>query len=247
MTKAILTKKTKTDFKKGEIVFKEGTTGEEMYIIKSGKVEVVKKVEGAEVVLATLGEKSFFGEMALFGDPSRSATIRAAEETEMVVITKPMLDSQLESVPEWFVSMLKALIDRLREVNKSLKSRFVFGIDFTMLKSVYMILKKYGEKTDRGMEISYNFTVDQLKSFMGITKSDIEDKFKQYSFVNLIKIVPREGIIYAPDWDRLKHFLAFLRGEASGGKDPSQAYQIVKRDQNMYNYFIKINKLLARK
>ena len=247
MTKAILTKKTKTDFKKGEVVFKEGTTGEEMYIIKSGKVEVVKKVEGAEVVLATLGEKSFFGEMALFGDPSRSATIRAAEETEMIVITKPMLDSQLNNVPEWFVSMLKALIDRLREVNKSLKSRFRFGFDFTMLKSVYMILKKYGEKTERGMEVSYDFTVNQLKSFMGVTKADVEDKLKQYSFVNLVKIVPRESVIFAPDLERLKHFLAFLRGEASGGKDASQAYQMVKSNQNLYNYFIKINKLLVRK
>ena len=47
-------------FKKGETIFKEGDIGEEMFIIKSGKVEVVKNVQGEEMVLATLEANSFF-------------------------------------------------------------------------------------------------------------------------------------------------------------------------------------------
>jgi len=246
MPKAIATQDLKNFFKKGEIVFKENTKGDCMYVIKSGKVEVVKKIEGEETILATLRPKSFFGEMALFGDPYRSATIRAAEDTEMIVITKPMLDSQLENVPEWFVSMLKNLISRLREVNKSLKSRFIYGIDFTLLKSIYLMIKKYGEESDRGPEMLIDDVVKNIQSIMAISKSDIEEKLKQYNFVNLVKINPREKKIFVPDWERLNKFIAFLRGEGSEGKDSSQEYRIIKSDENLYGYFQKIYKLLNR-
>ena len=246
MSKAILAKKTKTDFAKGDVVFKENTSGEEMYIIKSGKVEIVKKVEGQEVVLATLGEKSFFGEMALFGDPSRSATVRAAEDTEMIVITKPMLDSQLANVPEWFVSMLKHFVGRLREVNKSLKSRFAYGMDFSLLKCVTMLMSKSGKESDKGVEFSYDEAVEYLQSFMGVSKADVEDKLKQYSFLNIVKISVRENILYMPDKKRVKKFIDFLRGEGYGGKDATTEYKKVKSDDNIYGYFKKLYKLLSR-
>ena len=71
-------------FKAGDVIVKEGEPGLAFYIIARGKAEVVK----GEQVLATLGPEDFFGEMALFDDSPRSASVRAVEDTECLVMSK---------------------------------------------------------------------------------------------------------------------------------------------------------------
>ena len=149
--KAVVVQRQKDQFKKGEVIFREGDLGSAMYIIKSGKVEVIKQTGDEEVVLATLDPKAFFGEMALFGDPRRSATIRAAQDTDMIVITKEMLETQFESVPDWFVTILKTLIDRLRETNQRIKSRFPLGLEFSILRTLYLVAKRMGQPGENGL------------------------------------------------------------------------------------------------
>lgn len=78
----------------GEYIFREGDTGSEVYIIQSGTVEVIKDLEDAEVILATLKKGDFFGEMALFGDNKRSASIRAKTPTALVIISEPVFRTQ---------------------------------------------------------------------------------------------------------------------------------------------------------
>ncbi len=74
-------------FYKGDIVFREGDTNKELYIIISGQVHVVKEIEDNEVILATLETGDFFGEMAMFGGEPRSATIRVKEDLEVLMIS----------------------------------------------------------------------------------------------------------------------------------------------------------------
>lgn len=76
------------DFKAGEIVFNEGDPPEKFYIIVSGKVEVLKKVDGEEKVINVLREGQFFGELALLTKKPRAAGIRAKEDLKVVSMAK---------------------------------------------------------------------------------------------------------------------------------------------------------------
>ena len=64
-------------YRDGEVIVRQGETGEGMYVIQSGKAEVLEQKDGREVRLAVLGESDFFGEMALCDRETRSATVRA--------------------------------------------------------------------------------------------------------------------------------------------------------------------------
>ena len=76
-----------------EPVITEGDKGDSFFIIAQGKVRVEKKAEsGKPMVLATLGEGAFFGEMALLSDAPRSASILAEEPTQLFEISKSVLD-----------------------------------------------------------------------------------------------------------------------------------------------------------
>lgn len=66
------------------IIFNQGDVGEKMYIIKTGKVQVIRD----DNIVASLENNAFFGEMALVSDEVRNATIRTASDVELLTLNK---------------------------------------------------------------------------------------------------------------------------------------------------------------
>ncbi|MGE0059185.1 MAG: Crp/Fnr family transcriptional regulator [Dehalococcoidia bacterium] len=106
------------DFEAGDVIVREGELGVAFYTIAKGKVEVVRGLgTGNEQVLATMGEGDFFGEMALFDNEVRSASVRAAEPTECLVLTKWDFNAELTTSPTITHAMFRILARRIREAN----------------------------------------------------------------------------------------------------------------------------------
>ncbi len=95
----------------GAIVFKEGDPGDFIAFVKSGRLEVKKETEfqGKQIVLAQMAKGSCLGELALFDDRPRSATIEALEETELLVLRKKTLDTFIEDYPALGIKILKGI------------------------------------------------------------------------------------------------------------------------------------------
>jgi len=75
----------------GRIIIEEGDVGSEMYIARTGSVEIRKKTRAGDdytVVKLNAHQNVFFGELALVDDDRRSATVIATEDSELIVITK---------------------------------------------------------------------------------------------------------------------------------------------------------------
>lgn len=103
-------------FSPGDLIVEEGDTGNGLYIIVSGNVEVLKGM-GTESQV-TLGERAsgeVFGEMALLGDWPRTATVRSIDEVECLGIDRWVFLSLLERQPQICINMLQILAQRLRE------------------------------------------------------------------------------------------------------------------------------------
>lgn len=104
------------DFAKGDIIVKEGEQAVAFYLMCSGKAEVLKGVEGSSPrVLGTLGPGDFFGDMALLDGYLRSATVRALEDTECLVLARWDFLAELRTNPSIAVQMLPVLSRRLRD------------------------------------------------------------------------------------------------------------------------------------
>ncbi|HEY2535532.1 MAG TPA: FAD-dependent oxidoreductase [Solirubrobacteraceae bacterium] len=73
-------------YEPGEVVFEEGAAGESLFMILSGTVEVSKRVGGETRQIGTLGAGEYFGEMALLGSRTRSASTRAATALDLLVL-----------------------------------------------------------------------------------------------------------------------------------------------------------------
>ncbi len=94
----------------------QGDHGEEMYVVKSGKVRIFRDSQGDETTLAVLEPGDYFGEMALFDNKPRMASAAAVGDTEVRVVSKAEFES-LECDP-LIRQMLRAAAQRLRDLGQ---------------------------------------------------------------------------------------------------------------------------------
>jgi len=100
-------------------IVREGASGDAMFIIKNGQVEVKKREQdlGVDLTIATLGMGACFGEMALLTGKPRSATVIAIAATELFVLEKKDFDALLLEHPSISISINKIVAERIEEMN----------------------------------------------------------------------------------------------------------------------------------
>lgn len=109
-------------FKDGEVIIKQGESGNCMYVIQSGEVEILKNKEGAEVKLAIRKEGDFFGEMALFSREERSATVRALGEVRVLTVDRKNLLNSIQKDPSLAFRIIETLSKRIGDLSDEITS-----------------------------------------------------------------------------------------------------------------------------
>jgi CRP-like cAMP-binding protein len=102
-------------FKAGDVIFKEGDAARDMYVIKSGRVEI----RLGNRLLDTLEANSLFGEMALIEAAPRSATAVAATDVELVPIGEKQFLFLVSQTPHFALNLMRVLAHRLRHMNRA--------------------------------------------------------------------------------------------------------------------------------
>ena len=105
----------------GEVVFRQGDKGVDMFVIQSGVVEISRGEGPDRTVLATLRQGDFFGEMSLLESMPRDADAVALTQAELLVITQGGLLVRLRRDPSFAVEMLHKLSGRVRALNRQVE------------------------------------------------------------------------------------------------------------------------------
>lgn len=108
-------------FGPGEVIIEEGRTGNGLYVIASGQVEVVKGLHTENPQhIANLGAGEFFGEIALLGEFPRLASVRTLEDTKCIGIDRWLFLAQIRKQPHMAITMLEVMAERLRRTDAKL-------------------------------------------------------------------------------------------------------------------------------
>ena len=97
----------------GTVIFRQGDPGDKFYLIRTGRVRVFREDAGLETELSVLQAGDDFGEMALFMDEPRSATVAALEETRLMVLSKEQFQSILKDFPNVTFAFVRQMSERL--------------------------------------------------------------------------------------------------------------------------------------
>lgn len=103
------------NFNAGDIIFREGDAGSEVFVIKSGHVEI----RTGDRLLDTLSEHDLFGEMALVDAAPRSATAVATTDVEVVPLTEKQFVYLVGETPYFALKVMRVLARRLRAQNQA--------------------------------------------------------------------------------------------------------------------------------
>ncbi|NLM17743.1 MAG: cyclic nucleotide-binding domain-containing protein [Candidatus Riflebacteria bacterium] len=127
-------------------VIKEGDNGDALYIVKSGKVNVLKKnSSGVNSLLVSLGNGAVIGDMAIIDEQPRSASIETVVDTVFLIITKNDFRSLLTDRPEISFQILKMTTERLRGTNAHLKELEAYT---TQMEDVIRVISNIARKSN---------------------------------------------------------------------------------------------------
>ena len=170
-------------FETGEVVFREGDASDTCYVVHTGHTRAVHQHgDGRTLTLATFGPGDIFGELALFEDELRSATIEALEPTSVVAVLGPDMRRLMREHPEIALRLVIALGRRLRETNERLARR-----SFQSVQSrVAAVLGELVSQETTGRDITIVATQADLAKLAGTSRE---------SASRFLAVLERAGVI----------------------------------------------------
>ena len=106
-------------YKAGDVIFKEGDPGEELFIIRNGRVDILV----GDRVVTTLEQDEVFGEMAIVDKQPRSATAIAATDCELVPVDNRRFLFLIGQTPHFAIHIMQMLAARLRQMDATLHQK----------------------------------------------------------------------------------------------------------------------------
>lgn len=107
-------------FNAGDVIFTEGDKAEAVYVICEGSVEISITRENENIILTTLGENAFFGEMAIIDNKLRSAKAVALTSTWCHMVNKQTFEHKLNEIDPFMRGLFHVLSQNLRQMNARL-------------------------------------------------------------------------------------------------------------------------------
>jgi CRP/FNR family cyclic AMP-dependent transcriptional regulator len=193
-------------FPPGTVLFHEGESGREMFVIQSGKIKISKRVREEEQTLATLGPGEFFGEMAILNNKPRSATATVLEESKVLVIDPKTFESMIKNNTEIAVRMIKKLAGRLQEADDQIESLMIKDANSRVVHTLTRMAESTGKTVEGGIKVSIN--MEGLATKSGLELAQVQEVLSKIEKANIIQTAP-DGIVIS-NVDKLRKYLEYL-------------------------------------
>ena len=192
-------------YRAGADVFHHGQPGTAMYIVAGGAVRIYLPSEtGRDVVLAVLRHGDMFGEMALLerGQPGRSASARAIEDTELLRLERQDFDAVLVDHPEAQRAIIDILVERLRKTNESMQDAYLLEVPGRLARRMLLIAEEHGRDAEHGRELGLRLSQQDLADMIGASRVAVNKQLQVWRKDGIIDVSRQRFTIL--DLDALK-------------------------------------------
>jgi len=174
-----------------------------MYVIRAGKIRLLKESHGRQRVVTMLGPGDFFGEMAVVTGQPRSATAEVVEEAELLKVPADKLQEMVTGNGEIAIRLIRNLAERLENAN-----RF---IDLLLEDDVTarVILELQDELQGAIGSAAPDIIDRELALKLGVDKNEVRGALRRLTRVGAVEVT--DGFVLVKDAERLGEFLNFIR------------------------------------
>ncbi|EYF04815.1 Crp/Fnr family transcriptional regulator [Chondromyces apiculatus] len=194
------------EYQAGDVLFNEGESGAEMFVIQSGAVRITKAVSGEQKVLAVLGPGEFVGEMAILNSKPRAATATIVEPTRCLVIEARMLETMVSRNGEVAIRLIKKLSKRLDSANALIEILMHRDPKARVMLALARHAEAFGEATPEGIRI--RTSPEDLAQEVNVDAWVVREVVARLRRLRLV--TEEQNAMVISDVSRLQDFLEFL-------------------------------------
>lgn len=189
------------EFKKGQVIFQEGETGDALYVVLQGVVKVsLFDEEGKEYILDFIGKDGFFGELSLIDELPRSAYVTAVEDSQFLVIRRHDFMRLLQENPTITISILKTLSKRLRAADERIRGLAFLNVEARVLKYLIDVGTKTGVRIKDYIVIEKGPSQIEIASSCGCSRETVSRMIKSLMEKGIIHVRKRQYTLLRPDY-----------------------------------------------
>jgi CRP-like cAMP-binding protein len=190
----------------GTVLFREGDSGAEMYVIQSGKIRLSRTIRGAEKVLAELPAGEFFGEMSIINDKPRAATAVVVEDAQLLVLDPRTFEAMIKANTEIAVRMIKKLAGRLDVANAQIENLSLGDANSRVVHALLQMAAPARRGADGAVQVASDPATLADKTSVDIAK--VDEVLARLDRSRLV--LAKNGGFAVPDVQKLQEFLEFL-------------------------------------
>jgi CRP-like cAMP-binding protein len=192
-------------FEPQQVIFREGDDSDTCYIVRSGHARAIRQhADGRTITLANFGPGDIFGELAMFDDERRSATVQAIDDLETVAIPGSAMRGLLSRHPEIAVKLVIALGRRLRAANERLSRQSFQTVQSRVAAVLDQLVEQARAEGEAGQrDVLVTATQAELAQLAGSSRE---------SASRFLAVLERAGVISQGRGRLTVHDPAALRG-----------------------------------
>lgn len=173
----------------GELLFHKGDPADRVFAVLRGSVRVVRSSsEGREVTLRILDAGQVFGELGVFHRGARTATIVAAEESELLAVGRGPFLALLERHPPMGVQLLAAMAARIDVLSSELADLVFRNLPARLAKKVLELGRIYGERDSAGLRIRTRVSQQDLANLVGVSRESVNKQLRSWEDEGLVSL-----------------------------------------------------------
>ncbi len=173
--------------KSREIIIHKSDPGKEMFFIADGKVSLSTISEdGKELTFGILGKGDMFGEISLFDNMERTATVTAVESTQLLVLEQQHLIPFIKENPDIAIKLLRAMALRLRYTDQLFEDAMFQQLPSRLAKKILSLADNFGQKTNDGVRISVKLSQNDIGKMSGASRESVNKQMRIWEEEGLI-------------------------------------------------------------
>jgi CRP-like cAMP-binding protein len=187
---------TRRRYPKDGVVFFENEEGDWLFMVAQGRIKVtILGDDGREIILSVLGPGDFFGEMALVDNEPRSATAIAAEDTELLCLSRADFEGAVGANPLMMMGLIRVLTSRLRHANHQISTLALLDVYGRVARVIVEMAREDGRRLKDGRIAFHRPTHQEIANRIGTTRETVTRTLKDIQRQGLIRISGKEIVV----------------------------------------------------
>jgi len=185
---------------RGDRLFEEGASGDQLYVILDGKIKLTRAAaDGRENLLGVLGPGEMFGELSLFDPRPRTAGATAVTDSRLAALAHDDLHRWLTGRPDVALHLLQALARRLRRANDVMADLVFTDVPGRVAKALLDLADRFGTVQEDGLQVNHDLTQEELAQLVGASRETVNKALADFAARGWLQLAAKSVLLIEPE------------------------------------------------